>query len=113
MSRPPSAPRSSVISPVRGGQISSGRATIQAATPSAAPSAEHVRDLQELRTPRGKAFYTLSTVEAERAKLVHGFTPSGEANGLGLGLYNKRVEGSVAVHRLRLSLRFAQSRRKR
>ncbi len=70
------------------------------AVPSAAPSAEHVRALHELRTPQGFMFYTLSTIEAQRAELVHGFKPTGEAKGL--GLYNKPIEGTRPVHRLRL-----------
>jgi hypothetical protein len=74
--------------------------SVVAASPSAAPSAEHVRDLHELRTSRGYHFYTLSDSEAERAERVHRFTPTAEAEGL--GLYLKKVEGSVPVHRLRL-----------
>jgi hypothetical protein len=71
-----------------------------AAGSAVAPSAEHVRPIHELRTKQGFMFYTLSDLEAERAKLLHGFEPTGEAKGL--GLYNKPVEGSVPVHRLRL-----------
>src|SRR5687767_11010713 len=66
---------------------------------SAPPAAEHVRPLHEMRTPQNFMFYTLSDNEAERAEEIHGFTPTGEAKGL--GLFNKRVEGTTAVYRLR------------
>jgi hypothetical protein len=65
----------------------------------ATPAAEHVRPLHEMRTPQNYMFYTLSDNEAEQAEERHGFTPSNEAKGL--GLYNKRVDGTTPVYRLR------------
>jgi hypothetical protein len=65
----------------------------------APPAAEHVRPLHEMRTPQNSMFYTMSDNEAKQAEEIHGFTPSGEAKGL--GLFNKRVEGTTAVYRLR------------
>jgi hypothetical protein len=65
----------------------------------AAPAAEHVRPLHELRSPKNFMFYTLSDDEAEQAEERYGFTPSTEAKGL--GLYDERVDGTTPVYRLR------------
>jgi hypothetical protein len=61
---------------------------------------QHERDLIEMRTPKGKMFYTINSDEAENAEAKHGFTYSNEAKGL--GLYDKAIPGTVAVHRLAL-----------
>jgi hypothetical protein len=72
------------------------------AVQTAAPSAEHVRQLHELRSAKsGYRFYTLSDIEAKQAELVHGFIPTDEAKGI--GMFNKAVDGSQPVHRLRLA----------
>ena len=76
--------------------------TPSVAIPTAAPFAEHVRQLHELRSSkRGYRLYTLSDIEAKQAEVVHGFIPTDEAKGI--GMFNKQVEGSIAVHRLRLA----------
>jgi hypothetical protein len=60
-----------------------------------------VCELQELRSRNGFRLYTLSALEAEQAKTIHGFVPTDEAKGI--GMYETRVEGSIPVHRLRLA----------
>lgn len=67
----------------------------------AAPAEGNVCELQELRSRSGYRLYTLSAVEAEQAKTIHGFIPTDEAKGI--GMYETRVEGSIPVHRLRLA----------
>jgi hypothetical protein len=73
---------------------------VQAATVSA-ENAQYLRPLLELRTGGGTRFYTLSAAEAARAVTAHKFTPTTET--AGLFLYNQKVPGTVAVHRLRLA----------
>ncbi|MEJ3657989.1 hypothetical protein WEH80_33995 [Actinomycetes bacterium KLBMP 9759] len=72
-----------------------------AAVADAAPHADKVRKLHELRSPKhGFRLYTLSDIEATQAQVVHGFIATTETKGI--GMYSKEVEGSIAVHRLRM-----------
>lgn len=88
--------------PVLAAEPAPAAGTASVAIPSAAPSAEGVRQLHELRSPkRGYRLYTLSDIEAKQAEVIHGFIPTDEAKGI--GMFNKQVEGSIAVHRLRMA----------
>jgi hypothetical protein len=48
---------------------------------------------------RGR-FYTLNSAEAATAERVNGFTRTDESDGI--SMFNRNVEGTIPVHRLRL-----------
>jgi hypothetical protein len=62
---------------------------------------EHERPLLELITSdlRGR-LYTLNPAEAEKAVAEHGFKRTDESDGI--TMFNRKLEGTVPVHRLRL-----------
>jgi hypothetical protein len=71
-----------------------------AAAVSVQQAQEHQRPLLEMATAdqRG-SFYTLNPDEAARAQREHGFTPKNDSTGI--TMFDKEVEGSIPVYRLR------------
>jgi hypothetical protein len=87
--------------PVLAAETAPPAGTDSVAIPSAAPVAEHARQLHELRSPkRGLRLYTLSDIEAKQAEVLHGFIRTDEAKGI--GMFNKAVDNGLPVHRLRM-----------
>jgi hypothetical protein len=87
--------------PVLAAETGPPAGTASVAIPSAGPFAEHARQLHELRSPkRGLRLYTLSDIEAKQAEVLHGFISTDESKGI--GMYNKAVDESLPVHRLRM-----------
>jgi hypothetical protein len=71
-----------------------------AAAVSVQQAQEHQKPLLEFATADSRgSFYTLNPNEAARAAREHGFTP--KADSRGITMFEKEVDGSVPVYRLR------------